>query len=139
LFRKLFFENEVIFTNISGDSIAANSFRIPKWFANSRIYYGSSFFDNKIYVMIGADLHYKSDYRSLAYNPAIQQFYLQDNFLIPSYLLIDGFIEFQIDHFTFFLKMTHANQSQLSGYFTFPHYIGQKRTLDLGIKWLFFN
>ena len=33
LFRNLYFENEIIYTNISGDAVAANSFRIPQWFA----------------------------------------------------------------------------------------------------------
>jgi len=136
---KIFMENEIIFSNISGDSIAANSFRIPKWFANSKLYFGSHFFDQKIYVSIGLDAHYKSSYYAPAYNPALQQFYLQDDFLLPSYIVIDGFIEFQIDHFTFFFKLTHANQPQLNGYFTFPEYIGQPRSLDLGIQWLFFN
>ncbi len=138
-FKKLHFENEVLYTLISGDSVASNTFRIPKLFINSSLFYGSYFFDGKIYVQAGADLHYKTDYFGLAYNPAVQQFYLQDDFLIEAYPIVNAFIDFQIDHVSIFLKMTHVNQGKLSGYFTYPYYTGQKRIIDIGVRWLWFN
>ena len=137
--NKIFWENEAIYTQITGDSIAVNSFRIPQLFINSKLYYGSYWFDNKIYIMFGVDGNYKSEYFAPAYNPVLQQFYLQDDFLIPSYLLLDAFIEFQIVHVSIFLKFEHINQPPNNGYFTHPHYIGQPRIFDAGVRWMFFN
>jgi hypothetical protein len=137
--KKIFWENEAIYTQITGDQEAVNSFRIPEIFVNSKLYYGSFLFEKKIYVTIGVDANYKSEYFAPSYNPVLQQFYLQDDFLIPSYVVANAFLEFQIEHFSVFLKFEHINQSANSGYFTHPHYIGQKRIFDAGVRWMFFN
>ena len=137
--KMIFWENEAIYTEITGEQEAVNSFRIPEIFVNSKLYLGSYWFDDKIYITFGVDAHYKSDYYAPAYNPVLQQFYLQDDFIIPAYLVIDAFLEFQIDHFSLFLKFEHVNQPPSNGYFTFPHYIGQPRIFDAGVRWMFFN
>lgn len=137
--NKIFWKNEAIYTSVTGEEEAVNSFRIPELFINSKLYYGDFWFDNKIYVMLGVNGHYKSDYYAPAYNPVLQQFYLQDDFLIPSYLVMDAFIEFQIVHVSIFLKFEHINEPPNNGYFTHPHYIGQPRIFDLGVRWMFFN
>ncbi|NJN25971.1 MAG: putative porin [Cyclobacteriaceae bacterium] len=138
-FKTIFWENEVIYTRVTGEQEAVNSFRIPEVFVNATLYYGSYWFVDKIYVKIGVDAHYKSAYFAPAYNPVLQQFYLQDDFLIPSYTVLDVFVEFQIDQLTAFLKMEHVNQSRASGYFTYPYYIGQPRVFDIGVRWIFFD
>lgn len=137
--NKIFWENEGIYTQVTGDDEAVNSFRIPELFINSKLYYGSFWFDEKIYIMFGVDGHYKSDLYAPAYNPVLQQFYLQDDFLIPSYVLLDAFIEFQIIHVSVFLKFEHINQKADFGYFAHPYYIGQPRIFDAGVRWMFFN
>ena len=139
VWNKIFWENEVIYTEITGDQEAVNSFRIPEIFVNSKLYYGGYWFENKIYMTFGIDAHYKSDYYAPSYNPVLQQFYLQDDFLVPAYLVADAFLEFQIEHFSLFIKFEHINQRKSTGYFTFPHYIGQPRVLDFGVRWQFFD
>jgi hypothetical protein len=139
LLQNFHFRNEFIYTVKSGSADAVNPFRIPEYFANSRIFYGNRLFNGAIYIEAGVDMHYKSAFRALAYDPAIQQFHLQDDFRIPAYLLADFFLDFQIDHVTVFLKLTHGNQSAGDGYFTFPYYTGQSRVFDAGVRWMFFN
>lgn len=136
---KIHWENEAVYTQVTGGEVAANAIRIPDIFLNSRLYYGSYWFGEKIYMMFGVDGNYKSDYFAPAYNPVLQQFYLQDDFNIPAYFVADAFLEFQIDYFTMFLKLEHANQGAVSGYFTHPYYRGQPRVFDIGIRWVFFN
>ncbi len=137
--KNLHFDNEVVYTQISGDSAAANGFRIPQLFINSKLYFGGKMFKETVYVEMGLQGHYKSDYFAKAYDPVTQQFYLQDAFEIPSYLVADAFLDFQIHHVTIFLKYTHANQSINSGYFTTPYYTGQKKVFDFGVRWMFFD
>ena len=137
--NKIFWENEAIYTQITGEQEAVNSFRIPDIFINSKLYYGGYWFEDKIYITFGVDAHYKSDYYAPGYNPVMQQFYLQDDFLVPAYLVADAFLEFQIEHFSVFLKFEHVNQPQSNGYFTFPYYIGQPRIFDAGVRWMFFD
>lgn len=139
LAKKIFWENEAIYTEITGDQEAVNSFRIPEIFVNSKLYYGGYWFEGKIYMTFGVDAHYKSDYYAPGYNPVMQQFFLQDDFVIPSAVVADVFLEFQIEHVSVFLKFEHINQPKSSGYFTHPYYTGQPRTFDAGVRWMFFD
>ena len=46
----------------------------------------------------------------------------------------------QVQNFRVFLKMTHFSQfDKFDGYFVTPYYPAQKKVLDLGVKWYFFN
>lgn len=139
LLKKLFFESELIYTNISGDGEAVNSFRIPEWFANGKLYFSGPLFNSALYLEAGVQLHYKSAYYAYGYAPSIQQFYIQDDFLIPSHTVADLFVDFQIATFTMFVKYVYVNQKKLGGYFTAPDYIGQRSTFDIGVRWMFFN
>lgn len=139
LLRVIHWENEGIYTGITGENEAVNSLRIPELFVNSKLYYGSYWFGEKIYIMFGVDANYRSELFAPAYSPVLQQFYLQDDFLIPSYVKADAFLEFQIEHLSMFLKMEYVNQPPSNGYFTHPYYRGQPRVFDLGIRWMFFN
>jgi len=137
--KNIHWENQGIYTGITGDTEAMDALRIPELFINSRLYYGSYWFDEKIYMMFGVDAHYKSDYYAPAYNPVIQQFYLQNDFVIPSYLLMNAFLEFQIGTLSMFIQFENLTQPPSSGYFTYPYYTGQSRILEVGIRWQFFN
>ncbi len=139
VFRKLFFESELIYTNISGDGEAVRSFRIPEWFANGKVYFSGPLFHSALYLQGGIQMHYKSAYYAYGYAPSIQQFYIQDDFLIPSHVVMDLFIDFQIKTFTMFVKYVYLNQGKLNGYFVAPDYIGERSTLDIGVRWMFFN
>lgn len=132
-------ENEVIYTLVSGEGEAADAFRIPELFANSKLYFGKPVFSGKINVAIGLQAHYKSDYYAHNYDPATRQFYLQNDFVIPSYLLVDAFANFRIDHVAVFLRYENVTQPNNDGYFTFPNYVGQSRVFDLGVSWMFFD
>ncbi len=138
-FKKLFFESELIYTNISGDGEAVNSFRIPEWLANGKIYFSGPLFHSALYLQSGIQMHYKSAYYAPGYAPSIQQFYIQDDFLIPAHVVMDLYADFQIKTFTMFFKLVYVNQKKLMGYFVAPDYIGQRRTFDIGVRWMFFN
>ncbi len=137
--KNVFWENEAIYTKVTGAQEAVNSFRIPDIFVNSKLYYGGWWFDKKIYMMFGVDSHYQSEFFAPAYNPTVQQFYLQDDFIIPSALKADAFLEFSIDLLSVFLKFEYVNQPSSNGYFTHPYYIGQPRIFDAGVRWMFFD
>ena len=70
------FENEVIFTEVSGGQ--SDVFRIPTTFLNMKAYWKGSWFNHSIPVQIGIDVHHKSAYYANAYDPVTQQFYLQN-------------------------------------------------------------
>ena len=136
---KLFMQNEIIYTAITGG--AADSFRIPEWFVNSRIFYDSPLFNENLFIQIGIEGRYRSDYLADAYMPATQQFHLQDRFLVQGYPVLDAFLNFRINRTRLLIRYNHLNQNMLDqpGYFVTPDYTGLRGMLDIGINWSFFD
>lgn len=130
-------ENELLATNVSGG--AANHVRIPDMYFNGRYFWRGNWFKDLVPVEVGIDAHARSAYFANAYAPEIQQFYLQDEQEIFGYLATDLFLNMKIDKFFFSLKWTHFNQPQDDGYFTTPNYPGQKKAIDLIVRWMFFD
>ena len=85
-------------------------------------------------------MYFRSEYNGNAYDPSLQSYYVQNSFMLQQYLRYNLFFNMQVKNFRVFLKMTHFNQfDRFDGYFTTPYYPAQKKVLDLGVKWYFFN
>ncbi len=136
--RRLELNTQIVYTTVTGQ--ADEVFRIPEWLINTQLAYTNNIFKNKLGIQIGIDTQYRSAYFGHDYDPTIQQFYIQDDFEIPEYLLADLFVNFKIGRALLFAKFVFANQGlgQL-GYFTAPYYLGQQRVLDWGITWQFYD
>lgn len=130
-------ENEVLFSNVSGG--AANAMRVPEIFYNGRLFWRGNWFLDKIPVEAGLDTHARSTYFANKYAPEIQQFYLQNEQEIFGYLVADIFVNMKVDKFFFSVKWTHFNQPRNDGYFATPFYPGQRKAIDVMVKWMFFD
>ncbi|WP_416865376.1 MAG: putative porin [Imperialibacter sp.] len=129
---------QVIYTAVTGSD--SEIWRMPEWLISTRFYYEGVWFNDYLPVQLGVDLNWKSTYYGHAYNPVIQQFYIQNSFAIDSYLTADVFLNFKVGNARYFAKMTHANQpGTADGYFISPYYPGQRRVFDLGVTWYFFD
>ena len=137
LFEDFHINPQLIYTVVTGNE--SEIWRIPDWFSNVRLYYAGYWFDTYLQIQIGTDLHWKSTYFGHDWNPAIQQFHLQNHFPVESYLVADLFINFKVNNARFFAKATHLNQAGASGYFVTPWYPGQQRVFDMGVTWYFFD
>jgi hypothetical protein len=137
--KKFFWENEIIYNLKSGD--AAEVFRIPELFINSRIYFESPMFDENLFIQIGLNGRYRSDYFANAYSPAIQQYYLQNQFNVYAYPVVDFYLNARINRTRILLRYNHLNANRMSrpGYYVTPDYTGLKGVLDIGISWPLFD
>lgn len=141
--RHVYWENKAIYTLVSGSS--RESFRYPELFINSSLYYKNFWFGEKLLVKFGVDAHYFSPYLAPAYSPYLQNFYLQDDFWVPKrlqgehYAAVNAFLNFKIGNVRFFFRMEHLNQADYDGYFVSPLLSAQKRTLNFGVYWMFFD
>ena len=119
---------------------AENVLNIPDHHIYARLYFAGKWFNNSIPVQFGANTYYRSEYYGNAYEPTMQSFYVQNSFVLEDYLRYNLFFNMQIKNLRISLKMTHFNQfDKFDGYFVTPYYPGQKKVLDLGIRWYFFN
>jgi hypothetical protein len=137
--KKLFWESDVNYTAITGDG--ANNFRIPELVANSRIYFDSPMFRENLYIQIGLEGRYRSDNFADNYNPAMQQFFLQNEFNVYAYPVIDLFINARIKRTRILFRFNHLNINSMSepGYFLTPYFTGLKRVMDVGVSWPLFD
>ena len=135
-YKSLHFNNYTRFYGISGSDI----WRAPSLFTKSSIYLDNQIFKTALKFKVGFDLYYKSGYKGYAYDPVIQQFYLQDDVTIADYPVLDVFMDFNIKVADLFLKMSHLNQGWWGqGYEATPGYVGTRRLFLFGIKWRFYN
>ncbi|WP_375583097.1 putative porin [Cyclobacterium xiamenense] len=136
---KFHWESDVRYTLVTGG--AADAFRIPEWFINSRIYFDGPLFDENVYVQIGLEGRYRSGNYAPAYMPATQQFHLQNEFNVYAYPVADAFLNFRINRTRVLFRYNHLNAGFMEndGYFITPGYTGLKNMLDLGISWYFFD
>lgn len=131
------FNNKINYTLLAG--AAADVFRVPDLLVNSRWFYEGVWFNNYMPVQFGVDVTWQSAYFANAYDPITQQFHLQNDFEMKSFVAADLFFTFQAKKLRIFAKMTHINQPAENGYFATPFYPGQKRVFDIGCRWLFFD
>ena len=125
--------------NVLSES-SENVLNIPDHHMYARLYYSGKWFDNSIPVQFGANTYYRSEYYGNGYEPALQSYYVQNSFMLEDYLRYNLFFNMQIKNLRISLKMTHFNQfDKFDGYFVTPYYPGQKKVLDLGVRWYFFN
>ncbi len=137
--KKLRWQSEVIYTAITGD--ATDAFRIPDLYARSRLFFDGPMFDDHLYIQFGVEGRYKSSYNAEAYMPATQQFYLQNDFDVYAYPVLDAFVDLRINRTRVLFRYNHLNSGfmERQGYFVTPYYTGLKGSLDLGISWYFFD
>lgn len=137
--KNLYWETDAYYTLLSG--AGADNFRIPELVLNSRIYFDSPMFNENLFVQIGLEGRYRSDNFALNYSPVIQQFFLQNDFNVFAYPVIDFFLNARINRTRVLLRMNHLNINMLNqpGYFVTPYFTGLKRSLDIGISWPLFD
>ena len=137
--RKFRWDNEVIFTEVTGDG--SDAFRIPSFYANTKFYFDSPLFDDNVYVQLGLDIRYHSGYFADSYFAGTQQFNLQNNFNVYAYPVADLFLDFRINRTRVLVKYNHLNSGLMAeeGYFVTPDYTGYRSFLDLGITWYLFD
>ena len=138
LFNRVINLDNIYIFNVSPD--IDNIINIPKHNNYSKLYYSGNWFKNTIPVQFGVNMYFRSEYNGNAYDPSLQSYYVQNSFILQQYLRYNLFFNMQVKNFRVFLKMTHFNQfDRFNGYFATPYYPGQKKVLDLGVKWYFFN
>ncbi|WP_161622682.1 putative porin [Cesiribacter andamanensis] len=126
------------YTLVTGNS--AEAFQVPDWLVNSSLYFEGPLFGGNLIGQLGVDVHLKAAYYADAYDPALRQFVVQQDFLVPSYPIANLFFGFKVNRTRIFARMSHLNQGMTAaGYFPTPYYSGLQRTFDLGIDWLFFD
>ena len=113
---------------------------MPELFGNAQLSYHDILFEGNLEWQIGVDAHMKTPYFAQGYDPVIMQFYVQDDFEVPSFPVVDVFINAKINRVRFFLKYNNLVQIMRgTGYFLTPEYPAQDAVFDFGFHWPFYD
>jgi hypothetical protein len=90
---------------------------------------------------MGINAHYWTKYYAPAYEPATQQFKLQDEIKVGNYPLLGGFLNCHLKQTRFFIEYYNMSDLFVSppGYFSLPHYPVNPTVLKLGLSVNFIN
>jgi Putative porin len=141
-----FFDHLTLRTRAVYTSLIENSddaIHVPDLFVNAQLAYENIFVHGNLDMQTGVEVHWQSSYDALGYDPAIQQFYVQDQrvaFRSPSFPLVDVFLNAKIKRGRIFIK--YHNVVQLitkEGYFPTPYYPGKANVVDFGFDWSFYD
>ena len=91
-------------------------------------------------VQLGADVHYHTSYYAPYYQPATQQFQIQDDVKIGNYPLINGSANFHLKQARFFIMAYNLGSKFVKpNYFSLAHYPLNPMMLKMGVAVHFNN
>ena len=138
LFKHFYISGDANYNMVSGNSTEA--FPLPDLMINFNVYYHNLFFNENLELQAGLDNHWKSDYFAPDYQVSTQQYFIQDSFSVPSYLISDVYLNIKLGHAYLFAKFNNVLQAFTGeGYFAAPNYIGKRPLFDFGFYWMFFD
>ncbi len=114
--------------------------RTPPLLADALLYYQGFLLKKALFGQVGLQAYAQADVRAYAWQPATQQFYVQDAQLVRAYPQLDAFVAVDLKNVNLFIKVAHLNQGwPRNGYYVTPGYPQLGRSLTFGVKWLFFD
>jgi len=136
--KRLYIEGEGLYTTVGGDSTEV--FPVPTVMANLNVYLHNISFGGNLDWQIGIDNHWKSDYYAPDYRVSTNQFFIQDTFIVPAYLISDFYVNVKLGHaFVFFKYNNILGTINQETYFAAPNYVGKRNLVDYGFYWMFFD
>ncbi|MBT1702563.1 putative porin [Chryseosolibacter indicus] len=137
-FKRFTISNNVVYTRLLEN--ADDAIRVPELFVNAQLAYSGIHFNGNFDIHVGVDLHWNTAYYAPAYQPALMQFYNQDDFKVKDFPQVEPFINAKIKRGRIFVKYNNLMQViQKTGYFPTPDYPGQRNVIDFGFDWSFYD
>jgi hypothetical protein len=93
-----------------------------------------------LYTQIGLDFHHQSEYFAPAYQPALQQYYLQNNLSLPAFTQVDAYLTMRINRVRLFFKFGNALQGLVAdNHYTAYLHQSMYQSFGYGVRWLLFD
>ena len=92
-------------------------------------------------IQMGGNAHFFTKYYASTYDPATQQFRLQNEVKVGDYPLITGYVNCHLKYTRFFVEFYNISSSFIPdpAYFSLPHYPYNPQIFKFGLSWNFYN
>lgn len=135
IYRAFGWENEVAYQLSSDKSVLP----LPQISLYSNMYLAFRL-AKVLTVQLGANLYYNTAYKAPYYEPATQQFQLQDKVDVGGYPLINAYLNFHLKQARFFIMAYNlSSKFATPNYFSLAHYPLDPMVLKMGIAVTFNN
>ena len=135
---RLHLQNTLYLQAASNNSVL----RFPEFYTIHRLWLDFKLF-KVMETQLGGEMRLNAPYFADNYQPLTSQFFLQDDYQVPLYPIMDVFLNFRIQQFRFFFVMEnlwHFYQYPASDFhyttYTYPIFDPQMR---FGFRWLFLD
>jgi hypothetical protein len=113
--------------------------RMPSLVANANLALNVQY-KKLLYMQFGLDVIGQSAYYGDTYQPAIQQYHLQNRYELPAFVQVDPYVSLRINRVRLFFKMANVTQGLLTdNYYAAYLYPAMRRGFAFGVKWLLFD
>jgi hypothetical protein len=135
-FKAFGWENELAYQLSSNDQVLP----LPQLSVYSNMYVAFRLV-RVLSVQLGVDVHYYTPYHVPAYEPATQQFQLQDQMKTGGYPLLNAYANFHLKQTCFFVSGYNLSSLIIDhpSYFSMPHYPLNPMVLKIGLAVTFNN
>ena len=114
--------------------------RLPEFGGNIRYYIHAELFKKALNVELGTNINYNSSWEAYAWNPAARAFYLQNQYRVGNYPLVDAFVNVKVLTMVFFFKMEHLNMDwNNKGFYLTPNHPLPIRAFRFGFRVRIYN
>lgn len=140
-YQKVFFRHLGLRLNLTYQTTNKSVImRIAPMQAIGNLYYTGNLFKNNLQLQIGAQCEYYQTFKSYAYMPAYNMYYLQNSFKVGNYPFVDVYLNARIKPVQFFLKLENALYGLTGTNYSFVKgYMQPDRAFRFGLTWLFFD
>jgi len=91
-------------------------------------------------VQMGVDMRYHTAYYAPSYMPATGQFYVQNDWKIGNYPVMNAYLNVHLKRTRFFAQYYHVNQLFMKGdYYSMPYYPLYPSLFKMGLTWNFYD
>ena len=138
-FSNFYIRGNFDYNLISGTNTEAMP--VPQIVTNVNFFYHNLFFNDNLEMQAGLDNHWKSAYFAPDYRVSTNQFFVQNETNIDSYLITDFYLNIKLDHAFLFAKVNNllGLLDEGVGYYVAPNYIGKRTLFDFGFYWMFYD
>ncbi len=131
------FNHRVLFQLSSQQTVAP----VPALSAYASYYYGFDVVKNVLNLEIGVDGRYQTKYYGFGYNPAIAQFYNQQEVEVGGFPYLDAYVSAKWKRMRILVKLQNWNVNLFGGkdYFMVAHYPQNRMMLKFRFSWSFYD
>lgn len=134
-FWVLNFDNNISLYKSSSDHLS-----VPKYILRSKFYFNSNIFSKLMQLQTGFEYNYWDQYYNYEFNPAIANFYVQNQYKLPNFQRLDFFVNSKVGDVMFFIRFNNILfPIDKKVYFKSSIYPQEDLFYRFGIKWTLYN